>query len=474
MSKQTIGIGAAPNDGTGDQLRTAFTKANANFSEIYRREEGLSFGRPPILAWAGDSIAAYFATAMAFDSSPIAFALAALTNRQFYWDGTSGAGDGSGGYNFGVGGSPSSYLISDWSGNTNALAKLQAKTVKPDILFVQSLQNDALTGAKSAVDVFAQNVIDFTNGALAAGVGLVVILPRPPYNSQASTTAAQNHQHLNNALSRYANATPGVVFIDYLPAVKKIDDAGENNGASSQVAWRGTAVTGSYSSDGVHPSTLSVRAIAPLLVPVLERYGRPIQSRVHSFAAWDNTNYPFNNLLGRNGLMVGTGGQYNGSNNANVAGSAQSNGSRWAVTDTNGQGVTCTPSIITHADGFARQRLTLAGTASADGTGQLSFGFFSDVTSALFDSEAMLDFTNVIGLYSWRLTLFNSTAMDTSMTTSLAGTINDKLFLRTLKPVTLSNSGFSNKAMTLDLTWKSGSTVSGTIDLGRVGIFRTS
>ena len=35
MAKQTIGIGTSANDGTGDPLRTAFTKINANFSELY-------------------------------------------------------------------------------------------------------------------------------------------------------------------------------------------------------------------------------------------------------------------------------------------------------------------------------------------------------------------------------------------------------------------------------------------------------
>ncbi|NDB64481.1 MAG: hypothetical protein EB168_02270 [Euryarchaeota archaeon] len=35
MAKQTINIGTAANDGTGDPLRTAFDKANDNFDEIY-------------------------------------------------------------------------------------------------------------------------------------------------------------------------------------------------------------------------------------------------------------------------------------------------------------------------------------------------------------------------------------------------------------------------------------------------------
>ena len=42
MAKQTIGIGSAANDGTGDPLRTAFDKINDNFSEIYTELGGTS------------------------------------------------------------------------------------------------------------------------------------------------------------------------------------------------------------------------------------------------------------------------------------------------------------------------------------------------------------------------------------------------------------------------------------------------
>lgn len=35
MSIQTIGVGSSANDGTGDPARTAFTKVNANFAELY-------------------------------------------------------------------------------------------------------------------------------------------------------------------------------------------------------------------------------------------------------------------------------------------------------------------------------------------------------------------------------------------------------------------------------------------------------
>ena len=41
MAKQTINIGSAANDGTGDGLRTAFNKVNANFTELYNADAAL-------------------------------------------------------------------------------------------------------------------------------------------------------------------------------------------------------------------------------------------------------------------------------------------------------------------------------------------------------------------------------------------------------------------------------------------------
>lgn len=40
MAKQTINIGSAANDGTGDPLRTAFDKVNDNFTELYSDDLG--------------------------------------------------------------------------------------------------------------------------------------------------------------------------------------------------------------------------------------------------------------------------------------------------------------------------------------------------------------------------------------------------------------------------------------------------
>jgi len=37
MARQSINIGSAPNDGTGDSIRAAFDKCNDNFEELYGR-----------------------------------------------------------------------------------------------------------------------------------------------------------------------------------------------------------------------------------------------------------------------------------------------------------------------------------------------------------------------------------------------------------------------------------------------------
>jgi hypothetical protein len=40
MAQQIIGIGATPNDGTGDALRVAFDKTNENFADLYQTAGG--------------------------------------------------------------------------------------------------------------------------------------------------------------------------------------------------------------------------------------------------------------------------------------------------------------------------------------------------------------------------------------------------------------------------------------------------
>lgn len=64
MPKQTINVGTAPNDGTGDTLKTSFTKTNDNFTELYN----LAPAAIPITA----CILRLFATAGSFTYTPTA------------------------------------------------------------------------------------------------------------------------------------------------------------------------------------------------------------------------------------------------------------------------------------------------------------------------------------------------------------------------------------------------------------------
>ena len=48
MAQQTINIGDVANDGQGDPLRTAFTKTNDNFTELYNTVGGSVFKIPSL------------------------------------------------------------------------------------------------------------------------------------------------------------------------------------------------------------------------------------------------------------------------------------------------------------------------------------------------------------------------------------------------------------------------------------------
>jgi hypothetical protein len=62
MAQQIINVGATPNDGAGDPIRTAFTKCNNNFSQLYSRVQVTPPATP--VGEIGDEIGMY-----AFDAS---------------------------------------------------------------------------------------------------------------------------------------------------------------------------------------------------------------------------------------------------------------------------------------------------------------------------------------------------------------------------------------------------------------------
>jgi len=64
MSREVINVGSAPNDGTGDPIRTAYIKCNNNFAEIFSRYQE----NPPSSSTGsvGDSAGMYAADATYF------------------------------------------------------------------------------------------------------------------------------------------------------------------------------------------------------------------------------------------------------------------------------------------------------------------------------------------------------------------------------------------------------------------------
>jgi len=62
MAKQTINIGATANDGTGDQLRSAFDKANQNFTELYDKLDAAWVDWTPVVTAGGGGPPTYTAS----------------------------------------------------------------------------------------------------------------------------------------------------------------------------------------------------------------------------------------------------------------------------------------------------------------------------------------------------------------------------------------------------------------------------
>lgn len=62
MAREVINVGAAPNDGTGDPIRTAYIKCNTNFGELYARVQ--TSPPPTLVGTAGDLAGMY-----AYDSN---------------------------------------------------------------------------------------------------------------------------------------------------------------------------------------------------------------------------------------------------------------------------------------------------------------------------------------------------------------------------------------------------------------------
>lgn len=366
--------------------------------------------------------------------------------------------------NYGRGGSLSAELIADQGANTAQLTRFQndiaGGAALPDICAIQTHSNDAFTAATALS--FAQNQITFATSVLAMGVPLVIICSALPKGSGADQSG---RMAINSILRRFADLTPGVLFFDWF------SEAFDPTAASSSLVSPWNTVFGGYSADTVHPmgnaGFYAGKTMADLLSNIVGR----VQPRTMANIRYANTNADtrWNNIVGAEGNFLGTGGQLDGVNNTGVAGSSATQNNRWQITSV--EGVTITPSIFVEPNGHRRQRMVLSGTPSANGVIRLRHNLdFQPVTSALFERQAILDFTDIAGLYEFEAMGVLGPGVDPDGN-GVFPTHSGRWFMRSINgPATYSSGGAINNDIVLRV--RNGVPVSGTVDVSRCCFFQ--
>lgn len=368
-----------------------------------------------------------------------------------------------------VGGTSSSNLIAaETLGETEYPAQITAIQALAasgpiDVVYTQTFQNDSITSVAVAESFFA-NLETFANLCWAAGVTLVVIHARPPKTPITSAATV----HLNRLLEKFCADNEGAYFIDTMAAWVNASAA-----HTSGMPWRGTASSpDAFSNDNTHPTPIAERFISPQYVPILERFCRPIEPSFCGIVAYDDSGYPYGNVLGVDGEMIGTLGQYNGVNNAGVCGSNDPavsfiNGRRWFLTDQNS--VVATPSIVTGEDGHLYQRIDFSGTASAEATVRLRMGLAYDVTEGTFVAQGKMIASGVTGVTNFGMAWSVFTDADAAGSGTEEMELN-RTFVFTSEPTTFSNADFGTKNTDFFVTFSSGTTATGYILCGRASI----
>jgi hypothetical protein len=100
MAQQTIGLGASANDSTGDPIRTAFGKVNANFTELYAADKIVLTNNVTLYARAGgldddtrsglvnDDANAFATVGYAYDRAMVRYDAGGQWTINIEWDGT--------------------------------------------------------------------------------------------------------------------------------------------------------------------------------------------------------------------------------------------------------------------------------------------------------------------------------------------------------------------------------------------------
>lgn len=427
--------------------------ANVPFStSVFGKTLRGSIGaRKPSIGILGDSYGAYLGAA-------VQYACMKFYPGDLIYDARTIA---TGGRLFAVGGTTSAQMLA------TQLPQFQATPT--DVALIWTGYNSTPNSLATAITE-AANITDTAAGCLATGAcSMVVIMGQ-------SWRVSGNPQWIEtvNTLTRdFAINTPGVYFCDVSGSIMD----------PTSLSTTAIPARAGYTADNVHPSAQCIRAaIAPMVAPILERItGRRVPRASTYGAVFSPTAAPDVDLLGGAGLMLGTSGQLNSVNNVAVAG--VSSAFRWNIIPSNAE-VVVTPSIITGADGFLRQRLTLSGTTTA----VRNIVFQCQPTTAapdagnaakLYDVELVADLTGVTGLMDMILSgptnyLFPAFSGGVSNAAHLYpdGTNENGLFMYGLSA---GNFAAANPvALRCTLWLAAGKTLAGTIDFSRGSVKRVA
>ena len=322
MSFQTINVGAAANDGTGDTERAAWQKANANFSDLYNAQGKIM---NPRLIFAGDSKAVLGGSFLGDSWAAWALGLAgveyqygtALDNC-----GVNGAVCDNGNTTAVTNGSGTATVLG-FAHDTNVaviVARVAARVAAGDnvVMWIQVGTNS--TGSDTSHLASLRKVI---NACRTAGARLFLVNDIPPLNSNAA--AAANIGSANARLEMWAATQADVKIIKHHAATLDYASAtGAPLGGSAGAAFAATK-------DGTHESYygayLEGKAMAPQIAALFRAVPLRTGGQADVYQAYFGASaYPTNGLsanLNRNPFLTGTGG----SDGTTKAGSASVTGS---------------------------------------------------------------------------------------------------------------------------------------------------
>ena len=154
MAKQVIGTGSSPNDGTGDTIRDAFVKVNANFDELYTDDAGDVNSITATAPIERDSATGAVTISLADNGVTLA-KMAGIVRGKFIY------GDASGNPAYLAAGANGKLLVADANGDPSWT------TVSGDV----TISAGAVTIADDAVD--ADKLANSINTAIAANTAKV-------------------------------------------------------------------------------------------------------------------------------------------------------------------------------------------------------------------------------------------------------------------------------------------------------------